>query len=144
MEPLKLVALDQADLEIVSAHAQDAVCKVSDLDYWPGEKRFLVTVNRFVWEGKASFFRRRWERRLSVLQFDRVLAVRTNGIDRSRPGEVLSLLAIRFEDGEAPAGTIELVFAGGAAAQLDVECIEARLADVGGAWETRSRPRHGR
>ncbi|WP_292290029.1 DUF2948 family protein, partial [Mesorhizobium sp.] len=25
---------------------------------------------------------------------------------------------------------------------LDVECIEARLADIGGAWEASSRPAH--
>lgn len=143
MEPLKLVALDEADLEIISAHAQDAVCKTADLDFRPAEKRFLLPVNRFVWEGKQSFFRRRWERRLAVIQFDRVLSVKTTGIRRDQPDEVLSLLAIRFVETEAPAGVIELVFAAGAAVRLESECIEVRLADVGGAWETRSRPRHG-
>lgn len=143
MEPLKLLALDEADLEIVSAHAQDAVCKTADLEYRPAEKRFLLPVNRFVWEGKQSFFRRRWERRLSVIQFDRVLSVRTAGIRRDQPDEVLSLLAVRFEETDPPAGVIELVFAAGAAVRLEAECIEVRLADVGGAWETRSRPRHG-
>ncbi len=143
MEPLKLVALDEADLEIISAHSQDAVCKTTDLDYRPSEKRFMLPVNRFVWEGKQSFFRRRWERRLAIVQFDRVLSVKTNGIRRDQPDDVLSLLAIRFEESEAPAGVIELVFAAGAAVRLEAECIEVRLADVGGAWETRSRPRHG-
>ncbi|TIW90906.1 MAG: DUF2948 family protein, partial [Mesorhizobium sp.] len=28
------------------------------------------------------------------------------------------------------------------AIMLDVECIEARLADIGGAWEATSRPFH--
>ena len=39
-------------------------------------------------------------------------------------------------------GTVELVFAGGASVRLDVECIEARLTDTGGAWAASSRPAH--
>jgi hypothetical protein len=31
---------------------------------------------------------------------------------------------------------------GGAAIQLEVDCIEVQLADVGGGWETKFRPRH--
>ena len=45
-------------------------------------------------------------------------------------------------DVDEPAGTIDLVFSGGAAIRLEVECIEARLADLGGAWEAGSRPEH--
>jgi hypothetical protein len=56
---------------------------------------------------------------------------------------VLSLLAIRFVPGaEAPAGTLELIFSGDAAIRLDVDYIEARLADLGAAWEAAARPRH--
>jgi hypothetical protein len=56
---------------------------------------------------------------------------------------VLSLLAIRFEQkGEGPEGSIEVDLAGGATIALDVECIEVQLADIGGAWETASKPRH--
>ncbi|TGP15887.1 DUF2948 family protein, partial [Mesorhizobium sp. M1D.F.Ca.ET.234.01.1.1] len=35
MAALKLIALDDQDLSIVSAHVQDAVMKVSDLEYLP-------------------------------------------------------------------------------------------------------------
>lgn len=143
MEPLKLLALDLDDLGIVSAHVQDAVCKVADLDYRPAEKRFVLALNRFVRDGREGLPRRSWERRNAVLHFDRVRAVRSAGIDRGSADDVLSLLAIRFEETDPPAGVLELVFAGGAALRLDVECIEARLADLGGAWETRSQPVHG-
>ena len=54
---------------------------------------------------------------------------------------MLSLLAIRFVAADAPAGMVELDFSGGATIRLDVECIEARLADLGGAWEASSRTR---
>jgi hypothetical protein len=77
-----------------------------------------------------------------VLYFDRVLSAKATGIDRNKPADVLSLLAVRFAEAEAPAGTVELDFSGGATIRLDVECIEARLADLGGAWEASSLPSH--
>src|SRR5690606_37448695 len=116
MSQLKLVALDEQDLEIVSAHLQDAVMKVGDLSYLAAEKRFVVAMNRFVWENRAGLFSRHDERRRCVLHFDNVLAARTTGFSRAGADEVLSLLAIRFVPGtEAPAGTIELTCSGGAA-----------------------------
>jgi hypothetical protein len=142
MTGLKLIALDDQDLSIVSAHVQDAVLKVSDLEFLPAAKRFLLTMNRFVWEAKSGLFRQHNERRQAVLHFDRVLGAKTSGIDRDKPAEVLSLLAISFIEISKPAGIVELIFAGGGAIMLDVECIEARLADIGGAWEATSRPIH--
>ncbi|ESW84079.1 MULTISPECIES: DUF2948 family protein [unclassified Mesorhizobium] len=142
MNGLKLVALDDQDLSIISAHLQDAVMKVSDLEYLPSVKRFVLTMNRFVWEAKSGFLRQHNERRQAVLHFDRVLGAKTSGIARDKPDEVLSLLAISFLALDKPAGIVELIFSGGGAIMLDVECIEARLADVGGAWEATSRPVH--
>ncbi|EKF40880.1 DUF2948 family protein [Nitratireductor indicus] len=145
MEFLKLVALDEVDLGILSAHLQDAVAKVSDLSFERSEKRFAVAFNRFVWEKevrRTAFRRSPHERRRAILHFDRVLTVRAIGIDRNRPNDVLSLLAINFIAGEAPSGTIELIFSGDTAIRLEVECIEARLTDLGAAWETASRPAH--
>jgi hypothetical protein len=77
-----------------------------------------------------------------VLHFDRVLNAKTSGIARDRPAEILSLLAISFVPMDAPAGIVELIFSGGGAIMLDVECVEARLADLGGAWQASSRPYH--
>lgn len=143
MDLLKLVALDEEDLAIISAHVQDAVLKVRDLTFLQQEKRFALAMNRFAWEReKRALFRRKHERHYSVLHFERVLAARSAGIRMDKPDEVLSLLAVRFVPGEPPSGTIELLFSGDAAVQLDVECIEARLADTGAAWDTPIRPRH--
>ena len=143
MSQLKLVALDEQDLSVVSAHVQDAVMKVGDLDWRPAERRFVAAINRFVWENRQGFLRRNNERRRAALHFEAVRSVGSTGIARDRPDEVLSLLAIRFTPGvEAPAGTLELVFSGGGAIRLEVDYIEARLADVGGTWEASSRPRH--
>lgn len=142
-ERLKLVGLDSEDLQIISAHVQDAVFRVGDLDYLPRHEQFILVGNRFVWEKAAGRRQKSFERRRSVLHFDRVKAARAFGIDRSRPDDVLDLLSIRYAaSATPPAGEVELVFANDVSIVLDVECIEVQLADQGGAWETRYRPRH--
>ncbi len=142
MNPLKLVALDDADLTIVSAHVQDAVMKIGDLDFLAARKLFVMPMNRFAWERNAGFLGGQPERRNSVLHFSRVLSAKTTGLALDKPADIVSLLAIRFATTDAPAGTVDLVFSGGGAIRLEVECIEARLADLGGAWEASSRPAH--
>lgn len=143
MSQLKLVALDEQDLQVISAHSQDAVMKVSDLVYLAAEKRFVVVMNRFVWENRKGLFSRNNERRRSALHFEAVRGVKTAGFARDKADDVLSLLAIRFEPGpEAPAGVIELTCSAGAAIRLEVDYVEARLADLGAAWQAASRPTH--
>jgi hypothetical protein len=142
MTDLKLAALDEEDLAVISAHVQDAVMKVADLAYLQAARQFLLTMNRFAWEkGRQGWFNA-GERRRSLLAFGRVLSAKTHGIDHGRKDDVLSLLAIRFSPAEPPSGTIELVFSGDRTIRLEVECIEGRLADTGGAWRAVSRPTH--
>lgn len=142
MTDLKLAALDEDDLDVLSAQAQDAVLTVGDIDWSPKAGRLLVAMNRFAWDAPHGFMRHDGERRRAVLQIDRVRSVRTTGVNRARGGDVLSLLAIQFEAGERPAGAIELVFSGGAALRAEVDCIEARLTDLGARWQAAARPRH--
>jgi len=148
MPLLKLLALDADDLEIMSAHLQDAVVKVKDMIWQGGDKRFVAALCRFAWEAEICDTADKDksghvpQRHLSALRFDRVLSVRATGIDRGRPEDVLSLLALQFSETEAPGGIIELVFAGQAALRLEVECIEAQLADLGPVWQAGSCPCH--
>jgi hypothetical protein len=142
MTGLKLLALDTDDLGVVSAHMQDAVFKLEDVHWSSSDRSFSLAANRFDWaaaEGK----RRGFERHRAAIVFKRVSAVRSNGINRNRREDVLSLLAVRFlQKNEGPEGTIELVLSGDGMIALDVECIEVALADIGGAWETPTRPQH--
>ena len=48
-DELKLVALDKDDIEVVSAHVQDALVKVADIFWQPHEHRFVMALNRFDW-----------------------------------------------------------------------------------------------
>ncbi len=54
----------------------------------------------------------------------------------------MSLLALTFEATDAPSGHIDMVFSGGAAVRLEVECIEVRMKDLGPVWEAVARPGH--
>ncbi|MBP0438538.1 DUF2948 family protein [Tianweitania sediminis] len=143
MTMLRLAALDEEDLKIVSAHAQDAAIQVKAIRWDKQAGRVLIEMNRFVWEKRPRWlFRQRYERRRSVLHFDGVTAVRATGLSPIKQDEVLVLLSITFEPGQAPGGFITLTFAGNAALRLEVDFVEARLTDLGAAWETRNRPRH--
>lgn len=138
---LKLQAIDEEDLAVLSAHVQDAILKVGDISYLPKEKRFAIAMNRFGWEvedeGEAVHQRRR-----SALVFDRVTGAQCCHLRRDQPDAVLELLAVSYEPTDSPAGFITLHFAGGAMLRVGVECIEARLADLGPAWATAIRPSH--
>lgn len=139
MDLLRLVALDQEDLAVLSAHLQDAIVRVGDLRFLPSEHRFALAARRFDWEAEPDEPPRR---RLTGLHFERVLAARTKGLPRGNTDAVLNLLAITFEEKEAPSGTATLIFAEGGAIQLDLECIEAQMKDLGPVWEAESRPAH--
>lgn len=142
-DTLKLVALDEADLAVISACVQDSVVKTGELRFESKLNRFLLPINRFVWEREPRAKGQPAERRRAVLHFDRVTAVKTSGLDRSKPDTVLSLLTLRFLPDQSPSGKLELIFASDISVLLDVECIEAQLADVGGSWAAQSKPRHG-
>ena len=143
MDTLKLIALDEEDLQILSAHLQDSVLKVDDVEYLAAEKKLVLGVNRFVWEQAVDGKRRRtFERRRTALLFDRVRNVKATGIDRRHGDDILSLLAIHFIVSDSPSGIVELTFAANKALRLEVEAIEAQLTDLGPAWETAFKPEH--
>ena len=142
MGGLKLLALDEEDLAILSSHTQDAVMQLGDIRWLKRERRLVVAMNRFVWETAEGSRSRSFERRRAAMHFERVTAVKSRGLSARTPEAVVSLLAVRFEPGDAPSGTVELIFAGGGAMQIAVEVLEAQLTDLGAAWATDHKPDH--
>ncbi len=101
MDPLKFVVLDEEDLEVASAHLQDAVVKVSDILWRPQEKRVVVALNRFDWEsaqGSSPGVEPEYRRRRSALRFERVLSCKCREVDPVRKEAVLNLLAVEFSE----------------------------------------------
>ena len=141
MDPLKFVVLDEEDLEVVSTHVQDAVVTVSDVMYRPQEKRLVVGLNRFDWEG-AQGPKPEYHRRRSALRFERVLSCKCRNVNQQGKDAVLNLLAVEFAESDAPGGVVTLTFSGGGALRLEVECLEAELADLGPVWQACACPNH--
>ena len=141
---VKLFALDEEDLAVVSAHVQDAVAKVADIRWSPSDGHFAIPMNRFAWELAAVGRNRRRndERHRSVLSFARVTRAQVTGITPAEKDGVLSVLAVVFDATEPPAGMITVVCSGDVMIRLEVECIEAQLTDLGGAWGAAMRPKH--
>jgi Protein of unknown function (DUF2948) len=142
MESLKFVALDTDDLEVVATHLQDAEVKVGDVHWRPQEGRLVLGLNRFDWCA-ANAATPQLLRRRSALRFERVVACKCKGVKPHSRDAVLNLLNVEFETTNAPAGAVTLIFSGGAVLRLEVECLEAELADLGPTWSTDVRPKHG-
>jgi hypothetical protein len=141
MQQLKFVVLDEEDLEIASTHLQDAVAKVSDILWRPQEKRLVMALNRFDWESVQSA-QPEYRRRRAALRFERVLSCKCRDLDPAGKDAVLNLLAVEFSETDAPSGVVTISFSGGATLRLEVECLEAELADLGPTWTTAARPLH--
>jgi Protein of unknown function (DUF2948) len=141
MEPVKFVALDREDLEVISAHLQDALVKVADVIWRPQEKRLVIALNRFDWvSAQASHPELR--RCRSVLRFERVNSCKCRSVNPASKDAILNLLAIEFHDTDPPEGAVTLTFSGGGVLRLEVECLEAELADLGPTWTAATRPIH--
>jgi len=134
--PLRLLAEDADDLAVISAALQDAVAKIGDITFDRTARSLTIAVNRYRWEKNGG------ERVRAGLQISSVLAVKARNIRQGAKEAVVDLLDLSFEAGEAPGGAIILTFAGGGDVRLEVECIDAVLADISLSWPTRAKPHH--
>ena len=134
--PLKLLAEDADDLEVISAALQDAVTRIGDIRYERRGRRLTIAFNRFRWEAEGD----RGERVLAGLQLGGVEKVRARNLRRDARDAVLELLALTFEPGEAPGGRVTFAFADDGDLACQVECIDAALADVSAPWPAPHKP----
>jgi hypothetical protein len=133
MTPHKLIALDEDDLAVISAHVQDARVKTGNILWRQGEKRLVIGLERLdldcELDGKeagkeAGHF-------VSALRFDRVLSVKSRNVAMDKPDAAIELIGLEFTATDAPSGKITLLFSGRGAMQIEVECLECELADLG-------------
>ena len=160
-ENLKLRAVDDEDLQVVSAVLQDALIPVGEMAFLPGETRFVMVANRFKWENCSEAFDQprteaeerpltdaeltaeefarctSYERVLCGVCFDGVTMVKRRGVELNDRAHIHELLAIRSEP-----GAIVLTFAGGAALRLEGTGITCRIEDMGEPYPTSWRPQH--
>ena len=126
-KPLRLIAFDAEDLQVLSTMTQDAVWQGEQMTWHAQERRFAILLNRFRWEARGAA---QAERVQSVLNFEDVKAVKSQGFGRTDPDLVLSLLSVTFTPETDGTGTCLLTLAGDGAIRLEVEALEASLRDV--------------
>ena len=138
IEPLRLLAEDADDLQIMSAALQDAIMRPVDIVWERSARTLTLALSRFCWECGGT-------RVMAAMQFGDVTAVKSRRLHRS-PDAALELLAMDFipdEDPEAaPGGRVILMFAGGGDLRIDVECLDAVLTDLSDRWPAKLAPTH--
>lgn len=139
VEPLRLLAQDAEDLEVISAALQDAVAKVGDVRFDPADHTLTIALNRFRWEAEGTPTH---ERVRAALQLGSVISVQARRMKREPKDAVVELLTVSFEPGEAPGGVVRLAFAGDADIRAEVECVDVALADLSAPWPARHAPKH--
>ena len=136
-DKLHLSALDADDLEVISAAVQDSLVAVRDCAWFAGERRFVLLLNRFRWEGDANLEVKYW-RTHSALVFNDVKKVHHHKIPLDRPDRVLDLLSVGL-DGD---GSVVLRFAADRSIRLEIGRLACHLGDVGEPWPTPWKPAH--
>ncbi|MDX1484005.1 MAG: DUF2948 family protein [Alphaproteobacteria bacterium] len=167
--PLKLRAVDQEDLEVLSACLQDALVPVQDMRFLKDERRFVMVANRFCWEnlggtaeqddtregtaddapdnapdnaqeGTQTAKAGAFERVHCGITFEHVSHVQARGFSPGAAADQGRLLEVLAILVED--GALTVVFSGGAAVKLEVDKVEAFVQDMGEPWPTLWRPRH--
>ena len=146
--PLRLLARDSADIEVLSTLLQDAIVPGLDMLFDRDGKRFIFIANRFCWERpaiaevtgeKGEPVR---ERSLCVVRIEGVQRVLQNNIPARRDKELFNLLAVICGYGVENETYVDLMFSAGATVRLLVEIIEVAAKDVEEARPTTSQPKH--
>lgn len=144
--PLKMMAKDAEDLEVVSSVLQDALVRVADMSWRADEHQFILVANRFRWEatGERDAKGPIHERVTCGVCVGQVQSVQRMGIDPRNTRVLLNLLAVEYEPAsdDAAHGHVTFTFAGGMAVRLNVSEIACQLDDFGLPWPTRARPEH--
>ncbi|HXU99357.1 MAG TPA: DUF2948 family protein [Caulobacteraceae bacterium] len=136
--PLRLLAQDGDDLEIISAALQDAVTRIGDIRWEKEARRLTIAFNRFRWEGQTGL----GERVRAGFQLGCVEDVKARNLRGDAKDAVLELLAMTFETTDAPGGRVTFAFADGGDLAAQVECIDAALADLSAPWPAPHKPGH--
>jgi hypothetical protein len=139
--PLRLLAVDDDDLQVISAALQDAISTVGEISYEPQARRLTIALNRFCWECSDE----EPVRIRAGLQLGGVLGVKSRDVALEAKTAVISILALTFEPAAAPedpGGAVLIHLAGDGDIRVAVECIDAVLSDLSEPWPAQASPAH--
>ena len=149
-EILRLVAQDEADIEVVSALLQDAIIAGSDMYFDTQNACFLIVANRFCWERpaladvNASCGGAVHERALCGLRINHVVDVQKRHWPTDWHTAFFNILALKpvavSQQGEGC--VMEFSFSGGPSLRLFTQQINLVLGDLDDGRPTNLQPRH--
>lgn len=136
MNKLRLRASDTGDLEIIAGAVQDSIFQIGQSRYDKAGLSFTLRLSRYMREMDTP------HRVESGLRFDGVLSVKSQGVDLAKQDAYAVILGLIYEATDTPAGIVSMTLAGGGVIQIEVEAIDATLADIGDARKTKRIPKH--
>lgn len=140
LKPLKMIAQDLEDLQVMVAHLQDAIVPFMSMTYDSETKTFRLLANRFCWEHTAEASEESLHHRVhSGIEIHNVQKVQHNGIDRLEAADrTYNLLTIHRTD----EGILHLIFSDGLELRVHVDDLHIRLGDLDHPWPTKYKPEH--
>ena len=149
LEKLKLKAEDVEDLTILSAYLQDAITMMSDIVYLRENRRFVIMLNRYIWENRCPDTgdilpekNTPCSRIRTGLHFDDVLNISSRNISTSLKEHPLELLSIEGQKLDDRTFHVDFIFSGNGVIRLDCEMISAHMQDIGDTWPAKCHPKH--
>lgn len=140
LKPLKLIAKDLEDLQIVAAHLQDALLPLMSMTYDPKTKVFRALANRFCWEhgeqnyGDESLYFRTH----TGIEIHNVTRVLHKNFSFKGGQRTYNLLTLLHPDKQS----IHLVFSGDSEIRVEIDEMHVLLGDIHHPWPTKKRPTH--
>ena len=139
---LKLLAKNQDDLKVISAHLQDSIVTVKDIIFLKQNRTFIMIVNRFMWEDIEKGVFRDSKRIRCAIKFEEVVKVESKNINQKNRNKPLECLAIKSSIAEDESHKIKIFFAGDSLIIITSEVIEVTLHDLGIPWNVKHAPKH--
>ena len=139
---LKLNAVSQNDLQVISAHLQDSITQIKNIAHLKKNRIFLIQFNRFMWEDVEKGVFRKNKRIRSVLKIDNVIKVFSKNVNQTKKDKFLDFLTIETNQMPDKNYEMKIVFAGDSIIKVISEVIEVTLDDQGEAWVTKNKPKH--
>lgn len=138
-EPLRIIATDKEDLDIILSLLQDSLIPVVSIAYDKEKQTLTMLANRFCWEvpeedadSKPVYLRCH-----AGLLFRNVQFVQEKNIDQKDTARVLSFLMGSITDEH-----VYLIFSDDACIRLSLNELDISFADIDEPWTTRSKPEH--
>ena len=138
----KIIAQSPLDLKMISAYLQDSIIIVKDIVFLKKNKKFILIVNRFMWEDVEKGVFRQNKRIRCAVKFEEVIKVESKNINQKNKNKPLECLAIKCSSIFDKTYKIKIFFAGNSVISVTLEAIEVALQDLGQPWHVKNIPIH--